>query len=380
MSALGSLRVRLAALVFLAVAIPVVVVAVVSVRVTRDADVVVIGPGTVDVEDVENVETRLDAGGQRWVWGTVSLVLVVAAAGAWWSAGRIVRPIQRIRQTADGIEADDLGRRIGMDRGADELVALAASFDRMLDRLEAAAGAQRDFVAQTSHELRTPLAVLQTNIDLLLRDPDADLDAHREAAETTRRSVARLRVLVDDLLLTARTGIRRIDHDPVPVAELVSGIAAERTAEERERLVLPAVDAGAVVELDVASVERAIRNLLDNALSRTTGTVAVGVGLVDGWWGIGVSDRGGGVDPSLGGSIFEPYVSGSGGTGLGLAIADQVARAHGGALTVRSEPHRGATFVLWTPPTNRPPPPPGVDRLAHTHTVEVERLLAWGRH
>ena len=373
----GSLRTRLAALIFLAVAVPVVVVALVSVRVTRDADVVVSGPTTVDIE---NVETRVDPVAEQWVWGTVAIVLVIAGLGAWFSAGRIVRPIQRIQRTADEIEADDLSRRIDVDRGADELVALAASFDRMLDRLEGAAKAQRDFVAHTSHELRTPLAVLQTNIDLLLQNPDADLDAHREAADTTRRSVARLRTLVDDLLLTARAGARRLDHDPIPARDLLADLIAERTPAERDRLLLPADTAGPVIAVDGASIGRAVRNLIDNALERSPGPVALGMGEVDGWCGLGVRDAGGGIDPDLHASIFEPYVSGSGSTGLGLAIADQVARAHGGALTSRSMPEQSTTFVLWVPVSpGESPVPAGVDPTAHAHSPDLEHRLVWGR-
>ncbi|MEO1060727.1 MAG: HAMP domain-containing sensor histidine kinase [Actinomycetota bacterium] len=369
-----SLRVRLAALIFVAIAVPVIGVATVATQVTRNADVTVISDGAVDVE---NVETRIDPVAEGWVWATVVVVLVVAAAAAWIIAGRTVSPVERIRATADGIEAADLGRRIGMERGADELVALAASFDRMLDRLEEAAHVQRDFVAETSHELRTPLAVLQTNIDLLLQDPDADLAAHREAADTTRRSVARLRTLVDDLLLTARAGARGIDHDPAPAYDLLAAVVAARTAEEQARLGLPDDEGAPVVEVDAASVERALRNLVDNALERTDGAISLGVGRLGGWCGLGVRDRGSGVDAAL--AIFEPYVSGSGGTGLGLAIADQVARAHGGAVTVRSAPAEGATFVLWVPIESSAPTPPGVDPGAHRHEGSVEGDLVWGR-
>ena len=97
-----------------------------------------------------------------------------------------MRPIDRVRRVAEDIEGSDLSRRIGLDHGPTEVVALAASFDAMLDRLEHAAETQRQLIEEASHELRTPLSVLMTNADVTLAHPDPTIEIYRQGLERSR--------------------------------------------------------------------------------------------------------------------------------------------------------------------------------------------------
>ncbi len=324
-----SLRVRLALLGFVAIYVPVLLLLGVTV-VTEDERT-----DTVDGREV--VVTDADRGRSPWVTGTVIALAPAAAALAWWWAGRAVRPIDRVRAVADdiggnGIEGTDLGRRIGLDRGPTEVVALAASFDAMLDRLERSAETQRRLIEEASHELRNPLAVLLTNTDVLLAHPEPTVAVYREGLERSKAAAHRLQATIDELLVDARGRGRAIDRRPVDLVALVRR-GADDAVVVRGPTELPA-------SVDEPTVRRAVTNLLDNA-RRYGGATAVEVDIeaLDNGVAITVTDHGPGVPAEHQERIFERFWRGrpdAGGTGLGLPIARQVALAHGGDLTVTS--------------------------------------------
>ncbi|GIJ72229.1 HAMP domain-containing sensor histidine kinase [Virgisporangium ochraceum] len=324
-AALASLRVRLALLGFLAIYMPV---------------LLVFGVGVVtDVETEAGVGT-VASSGPVWpplTW-TVLALAPVAAALAWWWAGRAVRPIDRVRTVAEDIEATDLSRRIGLDHGPTELVALAASFDAMLARLEDAAETQRRLVEEASHELRAPLAVLVSNAEVLLAHPRPTLDVYRRGLETTRAAAVRLGTTIDELLVDARGRARRVTRVPVDVAALVRDVVAEAAP---DTVVVAPPGAGAVCAVDGPTVRRAVANLVDNAVRHAPAgtTVEVAVETADHQVTVVVTDHGPGIPPEQQPRVFERFWRGRGdtrGTGLGLPIARQVALAHGGELTLVS--------------------------------------------
>ena len=116
----------------------------------------------------------------------LGLMAVVSIGLGWFVAGRMLRPVHEIADTARRITDERLEERIDLDGPPDELKDLADQFDAMLDRLQAAFEAQREFVANASHELRTPLTIIRTEIDVTLEDPNAG----REQLEATARSCA----------------------------------------------------------------------------------------------------------------------------------------------------------------------------------------------
>jgi signal transduction histidine kinase len=330
-----SLRVRLAVLGFLAIYLPLLLLFGIT-RVTEEESVDVVDGVVVD-DDTSRTRSS------PWVTFTVVALGPVAAGLAWWWAGRAVRPIDRVRAVAEDVEATDLGRRIGLDRGPTEIVALAASFDAMLDRLEQAAVTQRRLVEETSHELRTPLAVLATNADVVLAHPQPTVEAYREGLERSRAAVRRLQATIDELLVDARGRARTLDRRPGDLVAIVQTVVdqAQVLATARQVELLVTGPATAVCPLDEATVRRAISNLVDNAVRHAPAesTVEVDVQLAGSEVRLAVTDRGPGIPADQQEHVFERFWQGQAdtpGIGLGLPIARQVALAHGGNLTVTS--------------------------------------------
>ena len=139
--------------------------------------------------------------------GLVAFPLVVAAAAvvSWVLVGRVLGPLHAVTATARRLTVESLDTRTGLRDARGEVAELAAGFDAMLDRLQAAFDAQRRFVANASHELRTPLSVLRTEVDVTLADPAADAAELRRMAAVVRDATRRADDLVAGLLLLART-------------------------------------------------------------------------------------------------------------------------------------------------------------------------------
>jgi signal transduction histidine kinase len=347
-----SLRVRLAVAGFVAIYVPVLVLLGV-VLATEDTEVTSDAPGQVELEE--------ERGTSPWTVGTAVALAPAAALLAWWLAGRAVRPIDQVRQVAEEIEATDLSRRIGLERGTTEVVALAGAFDGMLDRLEHAADAQRLLVEEASHELRTPLAVLQTNADVLLRHSTPTLDDYRAGIERSQTAAERLTATIEELLVDARGRARTIVRAPADLTDLVRDevdVAAVLAGERGIEIEVRAPDE-VTAPVDESSVRRALANLLANAVAHAPDGTSVevevreaaGAGEGAGEVIVVVIDHGPGVAPDDQARIFERFWQGradGSGTGLGLPIAKQVAEAHGGSLTVESPGAAGdgATFTL----------------------------------
>ncbi|HEY8583723.1 MAG TPA: HAMP domain-containing protein, partial [Capillimicrobium sp.] len=128
---------------------------------------------------------------------------LVAVVVGWIVAGRVLRPLQAITETARRVSQDRLGERIALGGPRDELRELADTFDGMLDRLAEAFGSQRRFVANASHELRTPLTVVRAEVDVTLSDPRASVAQLRAMGETVREATAEAEALLESLLVLA---------------------------------------------------------------------------------------------------------------------------------------------------------------------------------
>jgi signal transduction histidine kinase len=344
--ALRSLRTQLAIAGFAAIYIPVLVLFVVT-YLTED----------VSVDTVDGVEVAATSTDRAFGWVEIVVILLapVAAGLAWWLAGRAVRPIERIRAVAEHIEAHDLSERIALTTGPTEIVSLAASFDAMLDRLHRAAVSQRNVIDDISHEVRTPIAVLIANADVALAHPNPTTGSYRDSLEQSRRAAARLQATVERLLRDARNNAQTLDRHPADLMDVVRTVTTDMRAVAEAALV--AIDLSGPPMLtgswDTSTITRALTNLIDNAIRHSPGgtTVHVNVTKGDGLIDIAVSDHGSGIGPDQLDQVFERSWradSTGGGSGLGLAIARQVARAHGGDVTVSSPDPTGysTTFVF----------------------------------
>ena len=158
---------------------------------------------------------------RRYSFAALGGLFVLSLVVGWVLADRALRPIGRISKVAREIQATDLSRRIDLGGPQDEMKDLADTFDGMLERLEAAFESQRQFIHEASHELRNPIAVVRTNVDVALADPDAPTEELRETLQVVGRASARMGVLVDDLLTYARRESPASRESVVDLADVI---------------------------------------------------------------------------------------------------------------------------------------------------------------
>ena len=285
-------------------------------------------------------------------FGIVSLVLIAAAALLSRAlSNAILGPVERVAQLAEQIEARDLSRRIEA-QGDDELSRFCASFDRMLDRLEASFETERRFVADASHELRTPLAVIRAETDLAMRRP-REPEEYFSALSSIHRETARLELLVDDLLDTMRDRAVEL-NERVDITAVVNRVAGRMRAATREMQVA-VIGQTPLVRGNGASIERATSAVVHNAITHGgAGTIGIHVGGNDAWVRIDVKDDGPGFAADALTHATERFwradsARSRGGTGLGLSIARVLIEAHGGQLCLANDPCGGAVVSFFLP-------------------------------
>ena len=296
--------------------------------------------------------------------GLLVLVLIGAAGigAAYVLAGRVLKPLQQISATAQRLSAEELDERIALPGPEDELKDLADTFDAMLDRLQVAFEAQRRFVADASHELRTPLAVMRTEVDVALADPDATVDDLRTAAAVVRDATMRADRLVDSLLLLASTDRVTVERMPgrervdLPAACELAVSSVRQEAAERD-ITITGSYAPAAVLGDRGLIERLVGNLVENGVRHNVdgGWVRVDTGTVSGFSRLQVMSTGAEVADDDVEGLFEPFRrSGTArtarrGAGLGLSIVRAVATAHGGTAVAHARPGGGLTVTVDLP-------------------------------
>ena len=304
------------------------------------------------------------------VKGMVALVAIsaVGVAGAYAVAGRALRPLHQVTSTAQRLGEETLDQRIRYTGADDEVAELAATFDDMLDRIAASFASQKRFVANASHELRTPLAVMRTEIDVTLADPEADVDEYRRMATVVRDASERANALVDALLVLARTEAqagRRLSRK-VP-ADLATGAASALDAVRGEvaRLgvtVSKEIEPAPVVG-DPSLLDRLSGNLIENAVryNHLQGRIWVRTGSDDSHSWLVVGNTGFEVETADVPGLFEPFRrggrerTGARGSGLGLSIVRAVADAHGGVVTATALDGGGLEVKVSLPAASTTP-------------------------
>ena len=309
-----------------------------------DGDVVVsvypLGPTTHALAQIRN-----------WILVIGGIGIAIAAALAALVATEALRPVRRLTAAAEHVAATGtLSARVEVT-SKDELGRLATRFNTMLEALEVSVGKQRRLVADASHELRTPLTAVRTNVDLLREGRLAEDDAQR-ALEEASVELSALTTLVSDLVELARGEERQLRVEEVHLDDLVA------TAVERAKSRAPAVTfvtalSPTVVHADPVLLDRAVSNLLDNAVKYSPPYAPIEVTVREGE--VIVADHGPGVAEVDLPRIFDRFYRSSAarskpGAGLGLAIVREAAEAHGGTASVESGAG-GAKFHLRLPAT-----------------------------
>lgn len=283
--------------------------------------------------------------------GVGIVVLLIGTILAWRLARRILRPVAAVRTTALTISESDLTRRIPV-AGHDEISMLAATFNRILDRLERAFRTQRAFVDDAGHELRTPITIIRGQLELLDEDPEE----RRKTVALVTDELDRMARIVNDLLILARAEQPDfLDLEVVDVQPLTEEVHAKATALAPRRWEIERVAQGRVVA-DRQRLTQALVQLAQNATGHTEegDLVALGSVIADGEARFWVRDTGSGIRPEDQRRIFERFSRAADGrrtegAGLGLAIVRAIAVAHGGRVDVHSLPGQGATFTVRIP-------------------------------
>jgi two-component system, OmpR family, sensor kinase len=304
-------------------------------------------------QSVDAIDRRV----RRDVLGLVGIgliALVLGLAFAWFLAGTLARPLQRLAATARRVEAGDLGARADPE-GSSEHREVAHAFNDMTDRLEQVLAAQREFVANASHQLRTPLTGLRLRLEAASLKAGSELSEELDAAE---REVDRLARLLTALLTLAREGDRPPAREAVSVAEALERAGsrwADRGTQSGHELRLARSDlsVAAVSDEDLAIM---LDNLIENALvySPGGGTITLSCAREGGEIVVGVEDEGPGLRTGEEEQVFERFARGSSGqathgTGLGLAIVATLARRWGGSARIANRPQVGARAEIRLP-------------------------------
>ena len=299
---------------------------------------------------------------QRLLVVSVPPVLVLACAAGYWLSRRAMAPVDAITDAARSVSEHQLSRRLVLPRTADELQRLTATFNAMLDRLEASFARITRFTADASHELRTPVALVRTTAELTLRRP-REVEDYRDALTQVLWEAERMSGLIENLLALARvdSGSEVLALEPLDVGALLRQACdrcqplADAKAVRVERAIPPDQVAG---RADARALERLFVILIDNAVRYTPGGGRVRVGLetADEAASVAVADTGIGIPRASIPLIFERFYRvdparsrDAGGAGLGLSIARWIADAHRASIHVESSEGHGSTFTVRLP-------------------------------
>lgn len=291
----------------------------------------------------------------------IGLNLLVVGLVAFLLVRPIERKLGRLEAAARRFGRGELAARAELASG-DAIGQLGASFDGMADRVEALVGQHKQLLAAVSHELRTPMMQLAFAIDMARDAGDNETDRERHLA-TSERSLDQMQALVDELLELARldaaaatSGVGSEEIDLTELArQVVSTVQPLPGSDIAAATLEPPEGAPAVVGHE-RELDRALSNLVSNALRHTDTQVVVSIESDGSLVRCHVDDDGPGVPEASRQAVFEPFVRldesrnrALGGVGLGLAIVARIAKHHGGRASVTKSPLGGARFTLELP-------------------------------
>lgn len=298
-----------------------------------------------------------------WLVSTGTALLAAGAAAAWFLSKQWLRSVSTLEEAARGLSNSELGkRRLFVPSDDEELSALAASFNHLLDRLEAAHLGQQRFTADASHELRTPLTVLRGEIEVALRKPRS-AEEYRGVLVSNKEEIERLSRLTENMLALAQVdvGDAIAQREHLHVDELCQSVAAKlhplAISQGIELTVENTTQELPMIEGDRIAIERVLHNLIENAIRYSPSGEHVIVRTRRSSTGnvvqIEVMDHGSGIAPEHLPHLFERFYRvdkarsrAHGGSGLGLSIVKALVEAHHGSVNVESTVGRGSTFTV----------------------------------
>ena len=283
----------------------------------------------------------------------VMLSLIAAAAVGWLVAGRVLRPITNVRQTAHEIGASDLTKRIAETSGGTELKQLAAEFNLMLDRIQESFEINKQFVDDAGHELRTPLTIISGHLELMEADPSqADSSMLIVKDELSRMS----RIVRDLQTLTKSSQPDFVKRTEIRLVDLGDELFVKASQLANRDWSLGEIP-DASWSLDRERITQAILQISENAVRFTSDSdpIRIDIQLAGNNVEVSVSDSGPGIPEASRDRITERFVRGEAqansgqGAGLGLALVSAIAVGHGGKLVIGDSEFGGAKVTLRLP-------------------------------
>ncbi len=312
------------------------------------------------VGSLDSVATDL-AGFRRVLFTSFPLLLVVAGLGGFLLATRSLAPVGRMAEQASEITGSSLHRRLEVGPAAEELTVLADSFNELLGRLDQSFESMRRFVADASHELRTPLSVIRGEAEVALAKERGPAE-YRESLAIILDESRRLGRLVGDLLNLARADAGHVNLrlQEIYLDDLLSDCcrSVKPLAASRQLELACQCPEDVSFRGDEELLRRMVLNLLDNAIRFTPpgGKVTASLDAPDSRLRIHVADTGIGISEDSAPHVFERFYRADkarsrheGGFGLGLSIVKWIAEAHGGTVSLASQPEAGSTFTVLLP-------------------------------
>jgi len=302
-----------------------------------------------------------------WFWTILLATFAIFPLVGYQIARHGIRPVEEMATTARHISSMNLRERILPEGYPSELASLASTFNQMLDGLEESFERISRFSADIAHDLRTPVNNIRGEAEVALARARS-AEEYRDVIESCLEEAVRLSDLIGDLLFLARaeSPLTHLRRERVNVGELLGGVREYYEASAADggvALTTAVADEPVVAELDRTLLQRAVGNLVSNALAHTPpgGAVVLGTGtdLSNPEFStirIEVSDTGVGIPAEALPRVFDRFFrvdssrsQGSGGTGLGLAIVQSIALLHGGNVEISSQPGRGTRVTLHMP-------------------------------
>ena len=318
-------------------------------------------------QEMEPVLMTLATFRARIYWG-LPLALLLAGLGGTFLAGRALRPIDQITQTARAIGSKALGKRIQYGGPTDEIGRLAQTFDAMLDRLEDAFRREQRFTGDAAHELRTPLTALKGQLEVTLSRARTT-EEYQATLEAMAQQVERLIQLSSSLLYLARLeqNQAQLTGETIAVDDFFYVLLDQirPLANQKSINLYTQIPTGIKLQGDLDLLIRLFLNLLDNAIKYTpqSGTISLDVASTDHQIITKIRNSGQAIPPQNLPHLFDRFYRveadrgrpqtavAPGGAGLGLAIAREIAKIHQGEILVASSPEDGTTFTVILPRT-----------------------------
>jgi len=280
----------------------------------------------------------------------------------WFYSGRALKPISDVVKKVEEISITSLNLRVPEGNGTDEIGRLAKTFNKMLERLEASFGMQKNFIANASHELRTPLTSINGQIEVLMMK-DRSAEEYKNALGSVLEDIRSLIDLSNRLILVARTSSEgpsnynnkiRIDEIIWQAQEEMKrfnpsyhiNITLDNSLTDSEKI---------IVAGDEYLLKTAVTNLIENACKYSSDhSVNIEFGYDDKWVKVVFEDRGIGISEEDIKKIFEPFYRGANaisipGSGVGLSLVNQIIKNHNGTINISSKLSRGTKIILLLP-------------------------------